>query len=95
MGVAVIILTNPILLPVMISYGIGKKTSRSSREDAVKEASVLALYFQLRIHGCSDFRGGGCHCSLSGGVWYGQNLKIGDLDQGAPELHPFALQPGQ
>jgi hypothetical protein len=22
------------------------------------------------------------------GVWYGQNLKIGDLDQGAPELHP-------
>jgi predicted RND superfamily exporter protein len=26
--------------------------------------------------------------ALAGGVWYGQNLKIGDLDQGAPELHP-------
>jgi predicted RND superfamily exporter protein len=26
--------------------------------------------------------------ALGGGIWYGQNLKIGDLDQGAPELHP-------
>ncbi|WP_219727423.1 hypothetical protein, partial [Vibrio vulnificus] len=25
---------------------------------------------------------------LGGGLWYGKHLKIGDLDQGAPELRP-------
>jgi predicted RND superfamily exporter protein len=26
--------------------------------------------------------------AFAGGLWYSQNLKIGDLDQGAPELRP-------
>ncbi|MEA1136034.1 RND family transporter, partial [Klebsiella pneumoniae] len=26
--------------------------------------------------------------AFGGGLWYSQNLKIGDLDQGAPELRP-------
>lgn len=89
MGVAVIILTNLILLPVMISYiGIGKKAVRISREDAAKDHPVWRLISNFAHPMVAPISVVIALGALGGGIWYGQNLKIGDLDQGAPELHP-------
>ncbi|MDX1299904.1 MAG: MMPL family transporter, partial [Pseudomonas sp.] len=85
----VIILTNLILLPVMISYiGISKKAVRISREDAVKEHPFWRFLSKCAHPMVAPISVVVAVVALSGGVWYGQNLKIGDLDQGAPELHP-------
>ncbi|WP_300652599.1 MMPL family transporter, partial [Pseudomonas sp.] len=89
MGVAVIILTNLILLPVMISYiGISKKAVRISREDAAKDHPIWRLISNFAHPMVAPVSVLIAVVALAGGVWYGQNLKIGDLDQGAPELHP-------
>nr|WP_298144000.1 RND family transporter [uncultured Pseudomonas sp.] len=89
MGVAVIILTNLILLPVIISYiGISSKAVKISREEAVKEHPFwrkISNFAHPMVAPISVVIALG---ALGGGIWYGQNLKIGDLDQGAPELHP-------
>ncbi|TSC38873.1 RND family transporter [Pseudomonas sp. ST1] len=88
-GVAVIVFTNLILLPVAISYvGISKRAVSRSKQDAVCEhpfwrllsnfasakVAPVSIVLALLAFGC--------------GLWYSQNLKIGDLDQGAPELRP-------
>ena len=89
MGVAVIILTNLILLPVMISYiGISKKAVRLSRESAAKDHPLWRLISNFAHPMVAPLSVVIALVALGGGVWYGQNLKIGDLDQGAPELHP-------
>jgi predicted RND superfamily exporter protein len=89
MGVAVIILTNLILLPVMISYiGISKKAVRISREDATREHPFWRFISNCAHPMVAPISVVIAVVALGGGVWYGQNLKIGDLDQGAPELHP-------
>jgi predicted RND superfamily exporter protein len=89
MGVAVIILTNLILLPVMISYvGISKKAVKISREEAEKEHPFWRFISNCAHPMVAPISVVVAVAALAGGVWYGQNLKIGDLDQGAPELHP-------
>ncbi|MDO9616699.1 MAG: RND family transporter [Pseudomonas sp.] len=89
MGVAVIILTNLILLPVMISYiGISKKAVQISREEAAKEHPFWRFLSKCAHPMVAPISVVVAVAALAGGVWYGQNLKIGDLDQGAPELHP-------
>ncbi|WP_439858953.1 efflux RND transporter permease subunit [Pseudomonas sp. MBLB4136] len=89
MGVAVIILTNLILLPVMISYiGISPKAVKISREDAARDHPLwrtISNFAHPLVAPISVVIALG---AFGGGIWYGQNLKIGDLDQGAPELHP-------
>jgi predicted RND superfamily exporter protein len=89
MGVAVIILTNLILLPVIISYvGISKKAIKISREEAEKEHPFWRFISNCAHPMVAPISVVVAVAALAGGVWYGQNLKIGDLDQGAPELHP-------
>jgi predicted RND superfamily exporter protein len=89
MGVAVIILTNLILLPVMISYiGISKKAVKISREEAAKDHPLWRAISNFAHPMVAPISVVVAVVALAGGVWYGQNLKIGDLDQGAPELHP-------
>jgi len=89
MGVAVIILTNLILLPVLISYiGIGKRAVQKSREEATKDHPVWRAISNFAHPMVAPISVVIAVVALAGGVWYGQNLKIGDLDQGAPELHP-------
>ena len=88
-GVAVIILTNLILLPVIISYiGISKKAVKISREEAAKEHPFWRLISNFAHPMVAPISVVIALVALGGGLWYGQNLKIGDLDQGAPELHP-------
>ena len=88
-GVAVIILTNLILLPVTISYiGISQKAVRISREEASKNHPFWRLISNFAHPLVAPISVVVALAALGGGIWYGQNLKIGDLDQGAPELHP-------
>lgn len=90
-GVAVIVLTNLVLLPIMMSYlGITKKTlahhqknhGDSSRGTAWRVLSRLASPRVARVSILVAAIG------FAVGIYGGQNLKIGDLDPGAPELHP-------
>ena len=87
-GVAVIILTNLIFLPVLISYvGISKKAVKVSRENAARENPLWRLIANFASAKVAPVSIAIAISALVFGVWYGQNLKIGDLDQGAPELH--------
>lgn len=87
-GVAVIILTNLIFLPVLISYvGVSKKSIKISRENAERENPLwrfIANFASAKVAPISILI---AISAMAFGLWYGQNLKVGDLDQGAPELH--------
>ncbi|WPO98665.1 MMPL family transporter [Pseudomonas sp. HR96] len=88
-GVAVIVLTNLILLPVAISYlGISPRAVLRSQADASREQPfwrLLARCAEPRVARASILM---ALLALAGGLWYGHDLQIGDLDQGAPELRP-------
>ncbi len=89
LGVAVIVFTNLILLPVAISYvGISAKAIARSKADAHREHPfwrLLSTFASARVAPVSI---GLALLAFAGGLWYSQHLKIGDLDQGAPELRP-------
>ena len=88
-GVAVIVFTNLILLPVAISYaGISKRAIVRSKEAAVREHPFWRLLSNFAAPKVARVSVILSLLALAGGLWYGHNLKIGDLDQGAPELRP-------
>ena len=82
LGVAIIILTNLVLLPVLLSItGVRRvKENRSdrlwlwlslfARRDIAKVSIILAIM------------------ALAAGIWLSRGLAIGDRDPGAPEFHP-------
>lgn len=89
LGVAVIILTNLILLPVAISYlGISQRSVKHAREEASREHPFWRLLSHFANPVVAPISIVIALIAVGGGLWYGQNLKIGDLDQGAPELRP-------
>ncbi|VEF16172.1 efflux RND transporter permease subunit [Stutzerimonas stutzeri] len=89
LGVAVIILTNLILLPVAISYmGISQKAIKQAREEASRDHPFWRALSNFASPTVAPISITIAVVALAGGLWYGQNLKTGDLDQGAPELHP-------
>ncbi|POP80948.1 RND transporter [Pseudomonas syringae] len=88
-GVAVIVFTNLILLPVAISYvGISKRAINRSKQDAVSEHPFWRLLSNFASPKVAPVSIVLALLAFGGGLWYSQNLKIGDLDQGAPELRP-------
>ena len=97
-GVAALIFTNLILLPILLSYtGVSARAAqRSLRTEDVdgsgrtgdrKEGLWRFLdLFTRKPHATAAVA---CACVLAiGGVVMSQHLKIGDLDPGAPELRP-------
>jgi len=88
-GVMVVILTNLILLPVLMSYlGVSniairrmKKFENSGAYHRLCEFSTI--YTRPVVARALVFLAG---AAFIFGIWYGQDLKIGDLDAGAPEL---------
>jgi predicted RND superfamily exporter protein len=82
-GVAVIVFTNLILLPVAISYvGISKRAIERSKKDAHREHPfwrLLSNFASAKVAPVSVLL---ALVAFGGGLWYSQNLKIGDLDQG-------------
>ncbi|MET0947857.1 MAG: RND family transporter [Pseudomonas sp.] len=88
-GVAVIVFTNLILLPVAISYvGISKRAVSRSKKDSVSEHPFWRLLSNFASAKVAPVSIALAVLAFGGGLWYSQNLKIGDLDQGAPELRP-------
>lgn len=94
-GVAALIFTNLILLPILLSYtGVSAKAAaRSLRtEDATgADGRKEGLWRFLDLFTRKPWAGAAvaCACLLAaGGMAIGHHLKIGDLDPGAPELRP-------
>lgn len=89
-GVAVIVFTNLILLPVAISYiGISKKAVERSKRDAVIEHPfwrLLSNFAHPTVAPISVVLA--ISAGVLGFVYQKQHLQVGDLDQGAPELRP-------
>ena len=92
-GVAVLIITNLILLPVILSYiGVGRKAALRSLKAEHTEQQGGRKQFIWRFLGCFTQRKwaglailGGVGLAVAGLV-VASNLQVGDLDPGAPEL---------
>jgi predicted RND superfamily exporter protein len=90
-GVGVLILTNLVLLPVLMSYlGISTKAvERLRRRRAGRSRTtswhILSYFASPRVAGVSVVL---AVIGFAIGIYGGRNLEIGDLDRGAPELHP-------
>ncbi|GAB5451668.1 MAG: RND family transporter [Halioglobus sp.] len=88
-GVAVVILTNLVLLPIIMSYLRLRPRSlrrmRAGPDDRRPHWEFLSR--------CATRSGAKAAVAVAVllalvGLYYSQNLQIGDLDAGAPELHP-------
>ncbi|MCP1645518.1 putative RND superfamily exporter protein [Pseudomonas citronellolis] len=95
LGVAVLIFTNLILLPVLLSYvGVSPKAARRSLRAEEAEASGADKHAVWRFLDLFTQRRWAALCIVvaallaAGGYAVSLNLKIGDLDAGAPELRP-------
>lgn len=89
LGVAVIILTNLILLPLLMSYlGVSFKSILRAKHKRLSDSPVwqrLSFFIHKKIALWSILA-----AAVLGGVGFlaSANLQIGDLDKGAPELRP-------
>ena len=87
-GVAVLIITNLMLLPVLLSFtGVSHAAARRSLHVDGNHPLVrlLAPFTQRRYAIAAVVTAA---VLAAGGLVIGQHLKIGDLDPGAPELRP-------
>lgn len=89
-GVAVIILTNLVLLPLVLSYvrirNLERHRARHMRQIDKRERTWAALsrMAEPRFATIAAVVAAGL---FAAGLWKGQDLKIGDLHEGVPELH--------
>ncbi|MFZ2988194.1 efflux RND transporter permease subunit, partial [Ideonella sp.] len=95
MGVAVLVFTNLVLLPILLSFtGVSPEAAkRSLREDAAAESSQDKHPFWafLDLFTVKPWAGRALAASLllaAGGFAVSLHLKVGDTDPGAPELRP-------
>nr|VFK50142.1 MAG: hypothetical protein BECKTUN1418E_GA0071001_100113 [Candidatus Kentron sp. TUN]VFK51171.1 MAG: hypothetical protein BECKTUN1418F_GA0071002_100113 [Candidatus Kentron sp. TUN] len=87
-GVAVIILTNLILLPVLLSY----LTFDAAYRDRLARQMVFLAPLWDRLAKISQRRNASVVLAIGGllalfGLWKGTDIRIGDLHAGVPELH--------
>lgn len=88
-GVGIVILTNLVLLPIVMSYlGVSKATI--TRLKLLEQRPIKSWKFIAQFAGPKVAPVSIVVAVLLGvaGVFGAQNLKIGDLDRGAPELRP-------
>lgn len=92
-GVAMLILTNLMLLPILLSYlGVNQAAAQRSLHSEQVDASGQARHPLWRFLDRFTTRRWAVSCVVIaallalGGHMIGQNLKVGDLDAGAPEL---------
>ncbi|HGA2316971.1 TPA: RND family transporter [Pseudomonas putida] len=93
LGVAVLIFTNLILLPVLLSYvGVSSRAARRSLGDEEAQASGARKHALWRFLDLFTQRRWAARCiavaalMAAGGYAVSLHLKVGDLDAGAPEL---------
>ena len=88
-GIAVLILTHLILLPLVLSYtGVTQRCVRYRADKDHSPYTHWALVARITERGPAMTMLGLCAVMLAVGLWYGQKQEIGDLDPGAPELRP-------
>tara|TARA_R110002110_G_scaffold409480_2_gene631862 strand:+ start:19292 stop:21643 length:2352 start_codon:yes stop_codon:yes gene_type:complete len=86
-GIAVLVLTNLILLPLVLTF-----TGISDRCVSYRSSKENSRYNHWRFLAKTTRRGPAitilavCTVLFAGGLYFGQFQKIGDLDPGAPEL---------
>ncbi|NRP37758.1 MMPL family protein [Marinobacterium sp. xm-a-121] len=86
-GVAVIVLTNLMLLPLLMSYvGVGKNAIARAKCNIAKENSHWRMFSVFATPKGATMAITVALFMLVGGLYFSQDLKIGDLDKGAPEL---------
>lgn len=88
-GVAVIVLTNLMLLPLLMSYvGVGRKAVAKAKRSIEKKNSLWHLFSFFATPRGATVAVGVALFMLVIGLHGSKNLQIGDLDSGAPELRP-------
>jgi len=88
LGVAMIILTNLILLPLLVSYlNLTPKSAASNDKTASKTNSVWLFMASFATKGPAKVILAITILLYGLGLYYSQQLKIGELHAGAPALH--------
>ena len=87
LGVAVIILTNLVLLPLLMSYiGVSKSCIRHAQQKLNKPAKHWDAIARFTTPAYAKKALAVAAVLFMVGFYFMQDLKIGDLDKGAPEL---------
>jgi uncharacterized protein len=95
LGVFILIFTNLVLLPILLSY-MGVSHDAAQRALQRDSASTSAPYgIEKFLVSCTQpqrakYIVGIAAVMLLTGLWVAQHLQVGDLDAGAPELHPYS-----
>jgi predicted RND superfamily exporter protein len=92
-GVAVIILTNLLLLPVLLSW-VQLKNPNKYRERMIRKASGKSILWEF-LASFTERKRAAWTIAVSAflfvaGLWLAQGMKIGDSEVGVPELRPQA-----
>ena len=88
-GVAILIFTNLILLPVLLSYtGVSLKAAERATRSEEGDHPLARLFGRFTERKPAVVVLVATAVLTAGGLWVAQGLKIGDLDPGAPELRP-------
>ena len=88
-GVAILIFTNLILLPVMLSYtGVSLKAAARATQSAEGDHALARLFGRFTERKPAIVVLVVATLLTGAGAVVSQQLKIGDLDPGAPELRP-------
>jgi predicted RND superfamily exporter protein len=86
-GVAVLIFTNLLLLPVLLSYvGVSQAAAGRSLRTQAGNGGLVGALARLTERGPALAVAGGALVLAAGGFMLSTHLQIGDLDPGAPEL---------
>lgn len=88
-GVAVIIVTNLMVLPILMSYiGVQDSAIKHLRESDAEDVKVVKWFSSFANASHAKFALITALILLVIGLVFSQQMKIGDLDAGAPELRP-------
>jgi len=89
LGVAMVLLTNLLLLPLLLSItGVGKKAVRLAGQRQQKPARLWRIISGFTRPGPAIITMLIALLLALGASWKAMDLQIGDLDKGAPELRP-------
>jgi predicted RND superfamily exporter protein len=88
-GVAVIIITNLVALPIVMSYiGVSPKCVERERAHLHKISAVERMFASFARPPAAKIALFAAAVLCVTGLYFSQYMKIGDLDKGAPELRP-------
>ncbi|MDF1781098.1 MAG: MMPL family transporter [Alcanivoracaceae bacterium] len=88
-GVGVVILTNLIIVPIILSYvGCSNAAIRKVKAKDNADHPLASIFSHFTRKPLAAISIGIAVIGYAGGIYLSQDLKIGDLNKGAPELWP-------